>query len=275
DHDLENGNGRGSSDCDLVSVTGIGSAVSVVFVASDLCPYGGMRFDPKGKISVEWEPFGAFYFAVPQVNEFGGSSMLGATLAWDNELSWTLENATEALQETMLQANHRTKESLVVSVLSKNHVPTKRSYYPAVEKALEMVKQKSSSLSKLVGKDIAECLHEALNRTGLHMHVAALVNDTVGALSLGYYHDPDTVVFGTGSDACYLERTDAIIKSQVNMEWGNFWSSHLPRTSYDIDLDAESSNPNDMGFEKMIAGMYLGDIVRRVILSMSQESDIF
>ena len=40
------------------------------------------------------------------------------------------------------------------------------------------------------------------------------VNDTVGALSLGYYHDPDTVVFGTGSDSCYLERTDAIIKSQ-------------------------------------------------------------
>ena len=43
------------------------------------------------------------------------------------------------------------------------------------------------------------------------------VNDTVGALSLGYYHDPDTVVlvvFGTGSNACYLERTDAIIKSQ-------------------------------------------------------------
>ena len=29
------------------------------------------------------------------------------------------------------------------------------------------------------------------------------------------------------------------------MEWGNFWSSHLPRTSYDIDLDSESPNPND------------------------------
>lgn len=43
------------------------------------------------------------------------------------------------------------------------------------------------------------------------------VNDTVGALSLGYYHDPDTVIaviFGTGSNACYLERTDAIIKCQ-------------------------------------------------------------
>ncbi|KAI3798998.1 hypothetical protein L1987_34286 [Smallanthus sonchifolius] len=24
----------------------------------------------------------------------------------------------------------------------------------------------------------------------------------------------------------------------INMEWGKFWSSHLHRTSYDIDLDA-------------------------------------
>lgn len=29
------------------------------------------------------------------------------------------------------------------------------------------------------------------------------------------------------------------------MEWGNFWSSHLPRTPYDVDLDADSHNPND------------------------------
>ncbi|KAF2530637.1 hypothetical protein F2Q70_00030762 [Brassica cretica] len=135
--------------------------------------------------------------------------MLAATLAWDNELSWTLENATEALQETMLQANHRTKSAfkLLVGLFTNEDFVCVRAYYPAVEKALEMVKQKSSSLRvhdldliSWVGKDIAECLQEALNRTGLHMHVAALVNDTVGALSLGYYHDPDTVVlvvFGT------------------------------------------------------------------------------
>ncbi|CAN7077880.1 unnamed protein product [Brassica oleracea var. botrytis] len=101
-----------------------------------------------------------------EFNEFGGSSMLAATLAWDDELSWTLENAIEALLETMLQVNafELRRESLGVSVLSKNHVPTKRAYYPADEKALEMIKQKSSSISKLglrlvkwlVGKDIAD-----------------------------------------------------------------------------------------------------------------------
>ncbi|KAF8395758.1 hypothetical protein HHK36_019709 [Tetracentron sinense] len=173
---------------------------------------------------------------------------------------------------------------------------------------------KGFSIEDMVGKDVAECLQQAMIKRGLDMRVAALrkdealkfnlnlvkaieeitihvyVNDTVGTLALGHYHDEDTVaavIIGTGTNACYVERTDAIIKCQglltnsggmvVNMEWGNFWSSHLPRTSYDVDLDTDSPNPNDQarGFEKMISGMYLGDIVRRVILSMSHELDIF
>ncbi|KAF8376821.1 hypothetical protein HHK36_031508 [Tetracentron sinense] len=148
---------------------------------------------------------------------------------------------------------------------------------------------KGFSIEDMVGKDVAECLQQAMIKRGLDMRVAALVNDTVGTLALGHYHDEDTVaavIIGTGTNACYVERTDAIIKCQglltnsggmvVNMEWGNFWSSHLPRTSYDVDLDTDSPNPNDQarGFEKMISGMYLGDIVRRVILSMSHELDI-
>ncbi|XP_044483670.1 hexokinase-3-like isoform X2 [Mangifera indica] len=147
---------------------------------------------------------------------------------------------------------------------------------------------KGFAIEDMVEKEVAYYLQEALIKKGLDMEVAVLVNDTVGTLALGHYHDEDTVaavIIGMGSNACYVERTDAIIKCQgllttsggmvVNMEWGNFWSSHLPRTSYDIELDADSPNPNDMGFEKMISGMYLGDIVRRVILRMSQESDIF
>ena len=29
----------------------------------------------------------------------------------------------------------------------------------------------------------------------------------------------------------------------INMEWGGFWSSHLPRTYIDEQLDNESVNP--------------------------------
>ncbi|KAI3822490.1 hypothetical protein L1987_10080 [Smallanthus sonchifolius] len=147
---------------------------------------------------------------------------------------------------------------------------------------------KGFAIDDMVEKDVVECLQKALSRRGLDMNVAALVNDSVGTLAVGHFYDKDTVaavVIGTDTNACYLERADAIIKCQgllttsggmvINMEWGNFWSSHLPRTSYDIDLDAESQNPNDQGFEKMISGMYLGDIVRRVICNMSLASDIF
>ncbi|XP_066307936.1 hexokinase-3 isoform X2 [Miscanthus floridulus] len=114
------------------------------------------------------------------------------------------------------------------------------------------------------------------------------VNDTVGTLALGHYYDEDTVaavIIGAGTNACYIERTDAIIKCQglltnsggmvVNMEWGNFWSSHLPRTPYDISLDDETQNRNDQGFEKMISGIYLGEIARLVLHRMALESDVF
>ena len=43
------------------------------------------------------------------------------------------------------------------------------------------------------------------------------VNDTVGTLALGHYDDADTVaavIIGTDTNACYWERTDAIIKCQ-------------------------------------------------------------
>ncbi|XP_026398325.1 hexokinase-3-like [Papaver somniferum] len=119
------------------------------------------------------------------------------------------------------------------------------------------------------------------------------VNDTAGTLALGHFRDEHTlvaVIIGTGTNAWYVERTDAIIKTQglitnsggiiyfvVNTEWGNFWSSHLPKTSYNNDLYAESPNPYsyDQGFGKMISGMYLGDTVRRVLFRMPHESDIF
>ncbi|GJN16773.1 hypothetical protein PR202_gb03794 [Eleusine coracana subsp. coracana] len=132
-----------------------------------------------------------------------------------------------------------------------------------------------------------EYLDEALVEI-LGEEVAQTVNDTVGTLALGHYHDEDTVaavIIGAGTNACYIERTDAIIKCQglltnsggmvVNMEWGNFWSSHLPRTPYDISLDDETQNRNDQGFEKMISGIYLGEIARLVLHRMALESDVF
>ncbi|MBA0615252.1 hypothetical protein Godav_015411, partial [Gossypium davidsonii] len=111
------------------------------------------------------------------------------------------------------------------------------------------------------------------------------VNDTVGTLAGGKYANNDVVVsviLGTGSNAAYVERAQAIPKWHgllpksgemvINMEWGNFRSSHLPLTEYDQALDAESLNPGEQIYEKVISGMYLGEIFRRVMCRMAKEA---
>lgn len=146
---------------------------------------------------------------------------------------------------------------------------------------------KGFSVSGTAGRDVVACLNEALERQGLDMCVSALVNDTVGTLAGGRYWDDDVmvaVILGTGTNACYVERMDAIPKLQgqnnssaitiINTEWGAF-SNGLPLTEFDKDMDAASINPGEQKFEKTISGMYLGEIVRRVLLKMAEVDALF
>ncbi|KAI8565457.1 hypothetical protein RHMOL_Rhmol03G0260900 [Rhododendron molle] len=139
-----------------------------------------------------------------------------------------------------------------------------------------------------VGQDVVGELTKALDRVGVDMHVTALVNDTIGTLAGGRYYDPNViaaVILGTGTNAAYVERAHAIPKwhgllpksgeMAINMEWGSFRSSHLPLTEYDQAMDAESLNPGEQIFEKIISGMYLGEIVRRVLCRMAEEASFF
>nr|GMD84758.1 hexokinase-2, chloroplastic [Ipomoea batatas] len=74
---------------------------------------------------------------------------------------------------------------------------------------------KGFAVSGTAGKDVVACLNEAMKRLGLDMQVSALVNDTVGTLAGARYWDDDVmvaVILGTGTNACYVERTDAIPK---------------------------------------------------------------
>ncbi|WJX86259.1 Hexokinase isoenzyme 2 [Trifolium repens] len=155
--------------------------------------------------------------------------------------------------------------------------------------AAELAKwTKGFSIDDAVGKDVVAELRSAIERQGLDMHITALVNDTVGTLAGGRHTNKDViaaVILGTGTNAAYVESAQAIPKWHgdlpksgemvINMEWGNFRSSHLPLTEYDYALDAESLNPGEQIFEKIISGMYLGEIVRRVLYKMAEEALIF
>ncbi|KAH7330829.1 hypothetical protein KP509_20G004100 [Ceratopteris richardii] len=133
-----------------------------------------------------------------------------------------------------------------------------------------------------------------MERCGLDMVVTALVNDTVGTLAVASLaatreNEDDevmiAVILGTGTNACYVESIDAIPKWEgpkpssgkmiISMEWGGFSSPLLPRTQYDDDLDTASVNPGEQIFEKLLSGMYLGDVVRRVLLRLADEAGLF
>ncbi len=49
----------------------------------------------------------------------------------------------------------------------------------------------------------------------------------------------------------------------------------LPLTRYDCELDQASDVPGVQLFEKMISGMYLGELVRRILLHLHQKGVVF
>ncbi|KAJ3280079.1 glucokinase [Borealophlyctis nickersoniae] len=140
----------------------------------------------------------------------------------------------------------------------------------------------------VVGQDVVGLLNAAIKRRGLNINVNAIVNDTVGTLMTHAYSDPQTyigVILGTGTNAAYVERTEEIGKWNgpnktgemiINTEWGAYNEpSILPITAYDMALDRASNRPKSMIFEKMISGMYLGEIVRYVLLDLVSTGELF
>ncbi|KAK4479127.1 hypothetical protein RD792_014638 [Penstemon davidsonii] len=56
-------------------------------------------------------------------------------------------------------------------------------------------------------------MNKAMERVGLDMSVAALINDTVGTLARRKYNNPNViaaVILGTGTNAAYVKQTHAI-----------------------------------------------------------------
>ncbi|ORZ04639.1 hexokinase-domain-containing protein [Absidia repens] len=141
---------------------------------------------------------------------------------------------------------------------------------------------KGFACANAVGKDPAVLLQDAFHRKNLQVNIAAIVNDTVGTLMAHAYRHPETtmgVILGTGSNTCYYEDISQIKKDfnhgktlsdemVVNMEWGAFDCERriLPLTMYDNKMNRESVNVNEQLFEKMISGMYLGEIARNCML---------
>ena len=155
---------------------------------------------------------------------------------------------------------------------------------------------KGFDIEDAIGKDVCELLQKEIDALHLPVKVAALVNDTVGTLMARSYTSPGKTgtllggIFGTGTNGAYVEKLDRVTKLAtlpgstdydkstgnmiVNTEWGSFDNqmSVLPNTPYDRALDAESVNPGIQMFEKRVSGMFLGEILRRALLALTQSN---
>lgn len=141
--------------------------------------------------------------------------------------------------------------------------------------------------------DVVALLDKALKRKGVDVKVAALANDTTGTMMAGAYESPGSdccigLILGTGSNACYVEKIENVKKwaiaapasgtMAINIEWGNFDSDKrqvLPLTEFDKQLDKQSPNYGAQLYEKLMSGMYLGEIVRLMIKHLQNKNVLF
>ncbi|WOO84434.1 Glucokinase [Vanrija pseudolonga] len=175
--------------------------------------------------------------------------------------------------------------------------------FPVEQTALDRGKlltwTKGFNAKNAVGNDVVKLLQDAFDRKHIHVKCVALVNDTVGTLlSRSYQNGPALIgaIFGTGTNGAYIDRTSTIKKLGkdkvaelekggehageymiVNTEWGAFDNKRrcLPVSIFDNKLDRESINPRKQAFEKMVSGMYLGEITRNILLFLIDSSLLF
>ncbi|XP_067657628.1 hexokinase-4-like isoform X2 [Haliotis asinina] len=142
------------------------------------------------------------------------------------------------------------------------------------------------------GNDIVQLLHEAIKRRGdIEVECLAVINDTVGALMSCAHSERSCaigLILGTGTNACYIEKLencglwdadyDDPKEVIINTEWGAFGDDgalDFLMTDYDRLVDKHSINTGKQIYEKMISGMYMGEIARLVMERLRKNGLLF
>lgn len=151
---------------------------------------------------------------------------------------------------------------------------------------------KGFNCSGVEGEDVVKLLQAAIRRRGdVDIDVLAVLNDTTGTLMSCAHKNPECrvgIIIGTGTNACYLERLGNVElwdgdfnepqQVIINTEWGNFGKNgclDFILTEYDKEIDEKSLNPGEQVFEKMISGMYMGELARLVISRLVRQGILF
>ena len=168
---------------------------------------------------------------------------------------------------------------------------------------------KNFDVSDVEGHDVIPQLEEAFSRRvcvsesfgfmalivlsgqKLPVRVVALINDTTGTLIASRYRDPQVKIgsiFSTGVNAAYMEDVRDIPKLDncglpenarviINTEYGAFDNERqvLPLTPLDRQLDEQSLRPGTQMYEKMVSGLYIGEMMRLILVTLYEEGKLF
>ncbi|XP_029787667.1 putative hexokinase HKDC1 [Suricata suricatta] len=159
----------------------------------------------------------------------------------------------------------------------------------SIDKGILIEWTKGFKATDCEGEDVVDMLREAIKRRNeFDLDIVAVVNDTVGTMMTCGYEDPNCeigLIAGTGSNMCYMEEMKNIElvegdegKMCINTEWGGFGDNGCIddiRTQYDKKVDEGSLNPGKQRYEKMTSGMYLGEIVRQILIGLTKQGLLF
>lgn len=161
------------------------------------------------------------------------------------------------------------------------------------------------------GQDIVTLLREAIERHAtFYLDIVAVVNHSVGTMIACAYDDPQCevgLIVGSGVNVCYMEELknikNAAIKEDsirtkeagmtnaggaeggsvkrrmcINTECGRLGDNGSLDgilTPFDVQVDLNSLHPGKQRFEKLTSGLYLGEIIRQVLLDLSGRNLLF
>lgn len=170
--------------------------------------------------------------------------------------------------------------------------------YPTVQERIDhgqLIRwTKGFGNSGVEGHDCAQMLRDSFVRLNVPVRIVSIINDTTGTLIASNYVESRTkiaCIFGTGCNAAYMERIGNVPKISnlglpaeelmaINCEYGAFDSfthEHTKgvRSKYDEHIDLHSNKPHEQTYEKMISGLYLGEIYRLIMLELVDQGLLF
>lgn len=142
-----------------------------------------------------------------------------------------------------------------------------------------------------VGKDVVQLLRDALKQhSDISVNLAAIINISAGTLmALAWSNTACKVglIIGTVTNAAFVEQSSLCERYEgdenlplmiINTEWGNFGANgHLDfiRNEFDKLVDSSSNHPGTRLYEKCISTLFLGELVRSIIVRLMKMGVMF